>query len=308
VSSPGSRRAGPDPSRGEGAGQLRPGVEAVPGLARIAAGVWYRGATWGIGATLRATRRLGEAAVSGESAGQLIGEARTETAESVRRVLGIGEYEPTGPGHDPAGAGGPRQGDDGERGEISAQSLRERGAELLDRAADVQSDRDPVHPGFARIIDQLAPDEARILKLLVNEGPQGIVYVNKAAPFGIGAREIARRLSMIGHEAGCLHSELVPAYIDNLVSHGLVAIRRDALADELPYQVIEAQPEVIEAIGKAGGTLFRGQITRRTVHLTDFGRTFCQVCFPPEHLTGEFPAIEVGHRDVAAPPEVVVDD
>jgi hypothetical protein len=43
----------------------------------------------------------------------------------------------------------------------------------------------------------------------------------------------------------------------------------------------------------AGGTVFRGQITRRSIHLTDFGRTFCQVCFPPEHLTGEFEAIDV---------------
>lgn len=308
MSSPGSRRSNPDPDRNGASGQLRPGVEAVPGLARIAAGAWYRGASWGIDTTLRATRRLGEAAVSGESAGQLIGEARAEAAESARRILGIGEYEKAAPSPPPPGAGATRRAGGGDRGEVNAHSLRERGAELLDRAADVQSERDPVHPGFARIIDQLAPDEARILKLLVNEGPQGIVYVNKAAPFGIGAREIARRLSMIGHEAGCLHSELVPAYLDNLVSHGLVAIRRDALADELPYQVIEAQPEVIEAIRHAGGTLFRGQITRRSVHLTDFGRTFCQVCFPPEHLTGEFPAIEVGHRDVAAPPEVVVDD
>ena len=115
---------------------------------------------------------------------------------------------------------------------------------------------------------------------------------------------------MIGHEAGCLHIELVPAYLDNLVAHGLVAIRRDALEDELPYQVIEAQPEVVEALAE-GGTIFRGQVTRRTVHLTDFGRTFCQVCFPAEHLTVDFGAIEVGGEATAAfdvvPPEPAAD-
>ena len=186
-----------------------------------------------------------------------------------------------------------------------ARSLRERGAELLDRASDVEDERDPVHPGFARIIDQLAPDEARILKLLVNEGPQGIIYVNRAAPFGIGAREVARRLSMIGHEAGCMHIELVPAYLDNLVSHGLVAIRRDALEDELPYQVIEAQPDVVEAVEASGKGIFRGQITRRSVHLTDFGRTFCQVCFPPEHLTGDFKAIDLREDGLGRVADVV---
>jgi hypothetical protein len=289
-------------------GELLPGLNSVPAVARIAAGAWYQGAVWGAGTALKVTERLTEAAVSPRAAAALIGEVGG-TVGGLARILGhAGEGvaeeagvtrrqpEPSRNGSDP---------------DPSAQSLRERGAELLERAAAIQDGRDPVHPGFARIIDQLAPDEARILKLLVNHGAQGIVYVNKAAPFGIGATEIARRLSMIGTEAGCLHSELVPAYLDSLVSHGLVAIRRDALEDELPYQVIEAQPEVTEALSRAGGKVFRGQITRRSVHLTDFGRTFCQVCFPPEHLTGEFGAIEVERApDIAAvapPPEPAVD-
>lgn len=272
-------------------GELLPGLNSIPAVARIAAGAWYQTAAWSLGATIGAATRLGEAA------GSIVGLAGDEAARQVDDAVGavrpvrerdhLREHRPEG-----------------------ARSLRERGADLLDRAADVDDERDPVHPGFARIIDQLAPDEARILKLLINEGPRGIVYVNKAAPFGFGARELARRLSMIGHEAGCLHIELVPAYLDNLVAHGLVAIRRDALEDELPYQVIEAQPEVVEALSE-GGTIFRGQVTRRTVHLTDFGRTFCQVCFPAEHLTGEFGAIEVGGEARAgfdvAPPEPVAD-
>ena len=253
-------------------GELLPGLNSVPGLVRLAAGAWYQGASYGIGAGLRAAERVGEVGLTALGlAEEARGDAVHGTAEAGR----------------PASRGARRPRED------RAQSLRERGAELLDRASDVEDEQDPVHPGFARIIDQLAPDEARILKLLVNEGPQGIIYVNRAAPFGIGAREVARRLSMIGHEAGCLHKELVPAYLDNLHSHGLVAIRRDALEDELPYQVIEAQPEVVQAIESAGKGIFRGQVTRRTVHLTDFGRTFCQVCFPPEHLTGEFEAIDL---------------
>jgi hypothetical protein len=252
-------------------GELLPGLNSIPPIARLAAGAWFRSAAWGVGLGIQAAERIGDAALGAVGIADGAREEATRAAEDAVQ----GERES-------------RRG----RREQRVSTLRERGADLLDRAADVD-DGDAVHPGFARIIDQLAPDEARILKLLINDGPQGIVYVNKAAPFGIGAREIARRLSMIGHEAGCLHIELVPAYLDNLVSHGLVAIRRDALEDELPYQVIEAQPEVLEAMRSAGGPVFRGQITRRSVHLTDFGRTFCQVCFPPEHLTGEFEAIDV---------------
>ena len=256
----------------------------MPGLARVAAGAWFRGATWGVGAGLKAAERAGDLTLGALGlAGGAAASAADDVAEASRPSRERGREE---------------------EARDERRSLRERGGELLERAADIDDGDDPVHPGFARIIGQLAPDEARILKLLINDGPQGIVYVNKAAPFGFGAREIARRLSMIGHEAGCLHIELVPAYLDNLVSHGLVAADRDALEDELPYQVIEAQPEVVEALRSAGGTVFRGQITRRSVHLTDFGRTFCQVCFPPEHLTGEFEAIEIGGEDLGAVAEV----
>lgn len=255
-------------------GELLPGLNSVPGIVRVAAGAWYRSALWGVGVGIDAAERATSIALGGLG---LADDARAEAEHAAgeeRREAERGR---------------------GRRGEpAKVRTLRERGAELLDRASDVEDDPNVVHPGFARIIDQLAPDEARILKLLVNDGPQGIVYVNKAAPFGIGAREVARRLSMIGHEAGCLHNELVPAYLDNLVSHGLVAIRRDALDDEAPYEVIEAQPEVVEALRSAGGTVFRGQVTRRSVHLTDFGRTFCRVCFPPEHLPPELGPIEVG--------------
>jgi hypothetical protein len=252
-------------------------IEAAPGLARIAVGAWLRGAAWGINATVRAGRRLNEAAASGESASELIAEARDETIAGLRHAIGVGE-------------------------EDRIRSLRQRGAELFERAARLDAQGDAVHPGFDRIIDQLAPDEARILRLLVNDGPQAIVYVNRAAPLGIGAREVARRLSLIGREAGCLHPDHVPAYLDNLVRLGLVAIRRDPVPDEHAYQVVEAQPDVVEAMRSAGGTIFRARSARRSVHLTDFGQTFCRICFPAEHLSSELGPIELSAGAEIPPP------
>lgn len=252
-------------------------IEAAPGLARIAVGAWLRGASWSIDATRRAGRRLADAAAAGESGAELIAEARDEAIAGIRQTIGIGE-------------------------EDRIRSLRQRGAELFERAARLDSEGDGVHPGFDRIIDQLAPDEARILRLLINDGPQAIVYVNRAAPLGIGAREVARRLSLIGREAGCLHPDHVPAYLDNLVRLGLVAIRRDPVADEQAYQVLEAQPDVVEAMRSVGGTIFRARSARRSVHLTDFGQTFCRVCFPAEHLTSELGPIELTGRTEIPPP------
>ncbi len=277
-------------------------IDAVPGLARIAVGAWARGAVWGVGTTLKATRRLGEAAVSGESASELLDEVRDETVANLRRVLGVVDRDAPG-----SRSGRINDAVDSfaraQQGADQARSLRVRGAALFDRAADVDAEGGGIHPGFDRIVDQLAPDEARILALLVNEGPQAIVYINKAAPLGIGAREVARRLSLIGSEAGCLRPELVSAYLDNLVRLGLVAIRRDPIPGEDIYQVVEAQPEVTAAMKRAGGPIFKGQSTRRSVHITDFGRAFCQVAFPPERLTGEFEAIEIPADQDVIPPE-----
>ena len=282
-------------------------IDAVPALARLAVGAWARGAVWGVSTTLRATRRLGEAAVSGESAAQLVDDVREELIGGLRELLGIVSDEEPEPISGVARAIAPDP-QPPRRGRGGAQSLRERGAELLERAAGTEGAADPVHPGFDRIVDQLAPDEARILKLLVNEGAQPIVYVNKAAPLGVGAREVARRLSILGREAGCLRPGLVPAYLDNLVRLGLVAIRRDPVPDEQAYQVVEAQPDVVEAIESVNGLLFRGQSSRRSVHVTDFGRAFCQVCFPPEHLTGIEREVAVADGPQPEPPEPDPDD
>jgi hypothetical protein len=276
----------------EGDAEMSPvPIELVPGLARLAVGAWIRGAEWGVGTTIRAAQRLGSAAVSGESAVELIGDVRDEALSGLRAALAAIEQEGEDANSSHARPAPAHKG----RGRSSSPSLQERAAALFDRAAEVAGEGE-VHPGFDRIVDQLAPDEARILKLLVNEGPQPIVYVNKAAPLGIGAREVARRLSIIGREAGCLHPEHVPAYLDNLVRLGLVAIRRDPVPDEQAYQVVEAQPEVIDAMKSVDGTIFRGQSTRRSVHITDFGRTFCHAAFPPEHLTGEHEIVNPSNR------------
>ena len=53
---------------------------------------------------------------------------------------------------------------------------------------------------------------------------------------------------MIGAEAGCRHLDRVPAYLNNLYRLGLIWFSREPLEDPLRYQVLEAQPEVIEAM------------------------------------------------------------
>jgi hypothetical protein len=81
---------------------------------------------------------------------------------------------------------------------------------------------------------------------------------------------------MIGAEAGCRYVERVHAYLNNLNRLGLIWFSRESLQDPLRYQVLEAQPEVGEAMREAG----RGRTVRRTIHLTPFGTDFCEMCLP----------------------------
>jgi hypothetical protein len=154
--------------------------------------------------------------------------------------------------------------------------LRERGAELLRQSADVSHAED-LHPAYARILDNLSPDEARILRLLATKGPQPAVDVRRGLP--LVSELVAPGLNMIAGEAGCRYPDRVHAYLDNLNRLGLIWFSRETLRDQNPYQVLEAQPETLEAMREAGRT---ARTVRRSIHLTPFGWDFCEVCLPAE--------------------------
>jgi hypothetical protein len=89
---------------------------------------------------------------------------------------------------------------------------------------------------------------------------------------------IASGLNMIGSEAGVRHLDDVPAYLNNLFRLGLIWFSSESLRDPLRYQVLEAQPEVGDAMESDGHT----RTVRRSIHLTPFGRDFCELCLPSQ--------------------------
>jgi hypothetical protein len=229
-------------------------LEIVPAITRIAASAWLRSAEW----TVHVSRRL-----------LRVTDDRLSARPPAQRRPG---RSPTGP----------------ER-KTSEAALRERGAELLRRSSDVEFD-DDTHPAYVRILADLAPDEARILRLLAVKGPQAAVDVRTARPLNVGSQLVALGLTMIGAEAGCRHVDRVHAYLNNLNRLGLIWFSRERLPDPLSYQVLEAQPEVTEAMRRAG----RARTVRRTIHLTPFGHDFCEMCLPLD--TAEFAAVTDGEE------------
>ena len=171
--------------------------------------------------------------------------------------------------------------------------LRERGADLLERSRDVWSEEES-HPAYDRILDELAPDEARILLLMLRGGPQPSVDVRTGGPIGlVSSQLISPGLTMIGPRAGCRYVERVPSYLNNLFRLGLVWFSAEPLRDPMDYQVLEAQPDVLSALH----SVRFAKVVRRSIHLTPFGEDFCKTCLVDElSATEVFPAHE-------APPE-----
>ena len=247
-------------------------VSSAVGLARIGAAAWWRTAIWSAAASVRVGSRVFRAASSGQAPVEVFRGAEAEMRAYARRVLGIidpdelihqAASEITRPKFASGNGAPPRP-------------LREIGAELLRRSADVDFD-EGTHPAYARILADLAPDEARILRLLATAGPQPSVDVRSGLlPLNATSELVAAGLNMIGAEAGCRHQEDTPAYLNNLFRLGLIWFSREPLSDPLRYQVLESQPEVVDALARAG----RARTVRRSVELTPFGMQFCELCLP----------------------------
>ena len=219
----------------------------LPSLARLAAGAYWRTAEFAVRSGLDLTR-------------------------SVLLEFGISLPQPQPP--DPATTPPPENGAAPAPAPsgTAKPTLRERGDELLRRSADVHENEDE-HPAFERILDEIAPDEARVLRLLCTAGPQPAVDVRAGAlPLNATTDLIAPGLTMIGAEAGCRRPERVPVYLNNLERLGLVWFSREPVPDQARYQVLEAQPDVIEALRSKG----RARTVRRSIALTAFGEDFCE--------------------------------
>lgn len=263
---------------------------ALPGLVRIGVGASLRTAEWTANAYLRAGERVVKAAVSGESAAELLHDVEQGVKGYAREVLGITAIDERLPEalRERRAAAAAAVGDGGHDAVRAAaeattrdlRSLQDKGADLLHKSTDVRYE-EAAHPAYVRIIEEIAPDEARVLRYLTIEGPQPSVDVRIGktplvnSPI-IGTNMVAPGLTMIGQHAGLRYVERVPAYLNNLFRLGLIWFSREPIEDPLRYQVLEAQPDVLAALHAPGKT----KTVRRSILLTPFGEDFCRICLP----------------------------
>jgi hypothetical protein len=299
-------------SNGNGNGNL----DLVPGLARIAAAAWLHGAEWALKTGVRTSLKLAETATDPRRAAELVRETRgmargllrdlflaagldnSPMAGAADMAKKVADAVPLAPRPEETSENGHEHRNGNHANGSVPRSLREEGELLLQRSRDVNYEVE-AHPAYERIMSELAPDEARILRLLLLDGPQPSVDIRTGGPLGmVKSRLIAPGLSMIGARAGCRYVERVPSYLNNLFRLGLIWFSRETLNDPMKYQVLEAQPDVLEAIHAVA----HAKVVRRSLHLTPFGEDFCRMSLIPDiSAQEEFPVHSTPAHSTTAP-------
>jgi hypothetical protein len=287
-------------------------LAAIPGVVRVGAQLGWHTAGWAVRTSGRASVRLAKAATSAQSAADLADDIQQGVRRAARDLIDVTDledrirdttYAPSGVAKavasvvptasvSPSGGSITVKGLRGRRRRDSRDAdgdgdvLHARGEALLRLSRDVRFEEEG-HPAYDRILSELAPDEARILMLLLTMGPQPAVDVRTGGPLGVlGSKLLAPGLSMIGPRAGLRYTKRVPAYLNNLHRLGLVWFSRETLQSNGRYQVLEAQPDVLAAIHSVRAA----KIVRRSIHLTPFGEEFCRACLPlPRHGLEQLP-------------------
>lgn len=266
--------------------------EDEPSVARLAAGAAKHTTEWAVSTGFGIGRRLFRAARSPESAVEFAQDVATAARVLVDGVAEVAGRSNGRADDDAASRAAVEIVPSGARREAEKADLRKLGAELLKKSRDVWDDSQG-HPAYERILGELAPDEGRILLLLMRNGPQPTVDVRTGGPVGMVSSDlVANGLNMIGPRAGVRYVDQVPAYLNNLFRLGLIWFSREQLKDPLDYQVVEAQPDVLEAMH----SVRFAKLVRRSIHLTPFGDDFCRTCLLDEAETeGELPAHQAPH-------------
>ncbi|WP_433682733.1 DUF4393 domain-containing protein [Nocardia sp. CA-119907] len=253
-------------------------IRGVFRAAGLAAGTVVRGSQWAVETTYEVTKEITQAALDGESSADIAERTGNALRSIARSALGVTEgsvreivsYVPASNGvsqPQAIGIGAPLH-------SASSEELRRRGDALLARSADVYFTED-VHPAYDRILDELAPDEARILRFMALNGPQPTVDVRTNRPLGIGSELVTGDLTSVPEQAGVRYPDRSRTYLINLNRLGLTQVSDDPVVLSR-YMVLEVQPVVEAALKKAGRA---PKIVRKSLRLTEFGSDFCNTCF-----------------------------
>lgn len=142
---------------------------------------------------------------------------------------------------------------------------------LLDRALE-QSTSSSRQELFHKILDQIVPDEARIIGALSDGSHSPVVHVYGRTRAGLVGDTLIENASLVGKTANLALPHLTPTYVSHLLALGLVELGPEdpELKDE--YQILGADTAVLRAIKAGSRGMIPPRIEKATLKLSGLGR------------------------------------
>jgi hypothetical protein len=141
---------------------------------------------------------------------------------------------------------------------------------LLDRAIgqNTASSRQEL---FHKILDQIVPDEARIISALSDGSTSPLLHVYARTRAGLGVEVVLENMSLIGKTANLALPQLTPMYVSHLLALGLVESGPEDSAMKDEYEILAADTAVLQAIKTASRGPIPARIEKYTLQLSGLG-------------------------------------
>lgn len=159
------------------------------------------------------------------------------------------------------------------------EDLSEMFVNLLAKAMDKDQVK-KAHPSFVRIITELSPDEARLLKLISSELVLPKLDIKSVDPkdASAGFDYLYINFSNLGERAELTYPELTPSYLSNLERLNIISCPVNSLGNSYAntevYKELEDHPMISalqEEYKKIGKEI---ETEKRIIEKTDFGKLF----------------------------------
>jgi Abortive infection alpha len=125
------------------------------------------------------------------------------------------------------------------------------------------------------LLQQLLPDQARILAALSDGSAYPLVHVVRKGAMGAGARRLLANASTVGRSAGVALPDQVPLYLTHLRALGLVQSGPEDERLRDGYDIAETEPVVRAALDRADGG---ARTSRRTLRMSALGHELWSAC------------------------------
>lgn len=132
---------------------------------------------------------------------------------------------------------------------------------------------------FLQLLDQLVPDEARILAAVSDGGSIPVCHLDATNRLGTTSNSVIAHASRVGNEAGVMLGDRVPYYVGHLHELGLLDIGPEDKSLATKYEMIENDSTIRDATSRIENEMhMRARLTRGTAYLSPLGQQLWEVC------------------------------